>query len=61
MGCKGEKWIYLAHNMVQKQTLQTKVGYVQVPQKMGNFYTVSDCQLLKKEYQNPLVMTEISG
>jgi len=32
MGCKGEKWINLVHNMLQRQTLQTKVGYVQVPQ-----------------------------
>jgi hypothetical protein len=40
MGCKGEKWIYLAHIVVQRQTLQTKVGYVQVPQKMGNFFTI---------------------
>lgn len=40
MGCKGEKRIYLAHTMVQKQTLQTKVGYVQVPQKMENFFTI---------------------
>jgi hypothetical protein len=47
--------------MVQKQTLQLKVGYVQVPQNMGNFFTVSDCPLLKKEYLKPLVMTEISG
>jgi len=40
MGCKGEKWIYLSHNMVQRQTVQAKIGYVQVPQKMGNFFTI---------------------
>ena len=37
MRCEGEKWIYLAHNMVQRQTLQTKVVYVNVLQKVGNF------------------------
>lgn len=25
IGCEGDKWIYLAHNKVQRQTLQMKV------------------------------------
>ena len=61
MRCEGEKWIYLAHNMVQRQTLQTKVVYVNVLQKVGNFSIRWDYQLLKKEYLKPLVMIEISA